>query len=122
VDTRFSYFITRGFTPADFVKHGIGPVVRRDEVDYFRELRMLEPFAVSFALAGASEDVSRFRLRNEIRREDGQVAARITSLGGWLDLRARKLVAPPDGLAAAILALDRTDDFTPLESSVTAPA
>lgn len=122
VDTRLSYFISRGFTPADFVKHGIGPVVRRDEVDYYRELRMLQPFTVTLALAGVSEDASRFRLRNEIRREDGEVAARVTSLGGWLELRARKLVAPPDGLAAAILALDRTGDFTPLESSVKASA
>lgn len=122
VDTRFSYFITRGFMPGDFVKHAIGPVVRRDEVDYFRELRMLQPFTVTFALAGVSEDVSRFRLRNEFRREDGELAARVTSLGGWLDLRARKLVAPPETLAAAILALDRTDDFTPLESSLKAPA
>jgi acyl-CoA thioester hydrolase len=83
---------------------------------------MLQPFTVTFALAGVSEDVSRFKLRNEFRREDGELAARITSLGGWLDLRARKLVAPPEALAAAILALDRTDDFTPLESSVKATA
>ena len=122
VDTRFSYFISRGFTPADFVKHGIGPVVRRDEVDYYRELRMLQPFSVNFLLAGASPDVSRFRLRNEIRREDGEVAARITSLGGWLDLRARKLVAPPTELAAAILALDRSEDYADLESSIKSPA
>ena len=122
VDARFSYFISRGFTPADFARHGIGPVVRRDEVDYYRELRLLQPFTVAFLLAGASPDVSRFRLRNEIRREDGELAARITSLGGWLDLRARKLVAPPEGLAAAILALDRTEDYADLESSVKAPA
>jgi acyl-CoA thioester hydrolase len=122
VDTRFSYFTSRGFTPADFARHGIGPVVRRDEVDYYRELRLLQPFTVAFLLAGASPDVSRFRLRNEIRREDGELAARITSLGGWLDLRARKLVAPPEGLAAAILALDRTEDYADLESSVKAPA
>jgi acyl-CoA thioester hydrolase len=124
VDTRFSYFISRGFTPADFVKHGIGPVVRRDEVDYFRELRLLQPFTVSFLLAGSSPDVSvsRFRLRNEVRRGDGELAARITSLGGWLDLRGRKLVAPPPELAAAILSLDRSDDYAELESSLKAPA
>ena len=35
---------------------------------------------------------------------DGDLAARITSLGGWLDLAARKLVAPPEPLAAALRA------------------
>ena len=122
VDVRFAWFESQGFSPADFQRHRVGPVVRRDEVDYYRELRMMQRFTVNLMLAGVSPDASRFRLRNEIRREDGELAARVTSLGGWLDLRARKLVAPPEGLAAAILALDRTDDFAPLESSVKTPA
>lgn len=122
VDTRFSYFSSRGFTIAKFHEHGIGPVVRRDEVDYHRELRLLEPFTVRLLLAGASPDCSRFRLRNEIRREGGELAARITSLGGWLDLKARKLVVPPRELAEAVLALDHAEDYAELESSVRSSA
>jgi hypothetical protein len=45
----------------------------------------LDPIRVTFLLAGLSDDASRFKLRNEIYREDGQMAARITSLGGWFD-------------------------------------
>jgi acyl-CoA thioester hydrolase len=118
VDVRFGYFETQGFSPSDFRKHGVGPVVRRDEVDYHRELRMRDPYTVTLSLAGVSPDVSRFRLRNEIRRADGQLAARVTTLGGWLDVAARKLVVPPEGLARAVLALERTEDFAELESSV----
>ena len=118
VDVRFSYFGSQGFGPGDFAKLRIGPVVRRDEVDYYRELHMLEPIRVTLTLAGLSEDASRFRLRNEIFREDGQRAARITSHGGWLDLNARKLVAPPEGLANALRNLTRAEDFETLESSV----
>jgi len=73
---------------------------------------------VTFLLAGISEDASRFKLRNEIYREDGQMAARITTLGGWFDLQARKLIAPPDALAEALRVLDKTEDFEKLESSV----
>ena len=117
VDVRFAWFESRGFSPADFFqKHRVGPVVRRDEVEYYRELRMLQRFTVNLMLAGASPDASRFRLRNEIRRADGELAARITSHGGWLDLEARRLVVPPEKLAAAVLALERTEDFAPLES------
>jgi acyl-CoA thioester hydrolase len=118
VDARFSYFTSKGFSPAEFAKLRVGPVVRRDEVDYFKELHMLQPVKVNFTLAGISEDASRFRIRNEIFRGDGELAARVTSLGGWFDLNARKLVAPPDKLAEAIRSLDRTADFETLESSV----
>jgi acyl-CoA thioester hydrolase len=118
VDVRFMYFESRGFPPTEFQRLRLGPVVRRDEVDYLRELRLLQPIRVSLMLAGISEDASRFRLRNEIRREDGEVAARVTTLGGWFDLAARKLVAPPAVLAEAVLALERSEDFAPLESSL----
>jgi acyl-CoA thioester hydrolase len=118
VDVRFMYFTQCGFPPSEFAKRRFGPVVRRDEVDYFKELRMHQVMTVDLQLSGISDDASRFKLRNSIRREDGELAATITTLGGWIDLAARKLIAPPEELAAALRALDRTADFTPLESSV----
>jgi acyl-CoA thioester hydrolase len=118
VDVRFMYFAQCGFPPEEFARLALGPVVRHDEVDYYRELRLLQPIKVNLLLAGISDDASRFRLRNEIRREGGDLAARVTSLGGWFDLAARKLVAPPEKLAGALRSLERTDDFAPLESSV----
>ena len=118
VDVRMMYFAARGIGASEFARLRLGPVVRRDEVDYYRELHLLDPIRVTLALAGISEDASRFRLHNEIHREDGSMAARVTSLGGWFDLDARRLVAPPELLANALRALDRTGDFEPLESSV----
>jgi acyl-CoA thioester hydrolase len=118
VDVRMMYFESQGFPASEFARRRIGPVVRRDEVDYFKELALLQPIRVTFLLAGISDDASRFRLRNEIYRPDGQLAARVTSLTGWMDLAARKLVAPPEELAAALRALDRAEDFEVLESSV----
>ena len=118
VDVRFAYFASQGFGPGDFAKLRLGPVVRRDEVDYYRELHMLDTIRVTLAMAGLSEDASRFRLQNEIFRADGQLAARVTSHGGWLDLNARKLIAPPEGLANALRNLARTPDFETLESSL----
>jgi acyl-CoA thioester hydrolase len=118
VDVRFLYFTSQGFSPADFAASGIGPVVRRDEVEYFRELRMLQPVRVRLLIGGLSADASRFRLVNEYRREDGELCARLRSQGGWLDLKARKLVAPPGKLEQALQALERTADFETLDSSV----
>ena len=118
IDCRFHYFASRGVTPAEFAKWRLGPVVRRDEIDYHRELQLLQPARVNLLLAGLSGDASRFRIVNEIRRPDGELAARITTLGGWFDLDARKLVAPPQPLADALRDLERTADFEALPSSV----
>ncbi len=118
VDVRFLYFAQCGFPPAEFAKRRIGPVVRRDEVDYRRELRLLDPFRVDLRIAGLSEDASHFVIVNEVRRGDGELAARVTTEGGWFDLEARRLVAPPEGLAGALRALDRIEGFRPLDSSV----
>ena len=118
VNTRFLYLASKGFTPAEFARHRLGPVVRRDEIDYFREVRLLEAVCVNLLLAGVSEDNSRFRLVNEIRRLDGELAARVCSLGGWFDLAARRLAAPPPALADAIRDIERTRDFEVLASSL----
>jgi acyl-CoA thioester hydrolase len=118
VDVRFLYFTSCGFSPAQFLASAIGPVVRRDEVDYFRELRMLQPVRVSLLIAGLSDDASRFRLVNEFRREDGELCARLTTQGGWLDIRARKLVVPPEKLTEAMRGLERTEGYQQLDSSI----
>lgn len=118
VDVRFMYFTERGFPPSEFRRLGIGPVVRRDEVDYYRELNLMQAVRIDMQLAGIAEDASRFKLRHHIRRDDGEVAARVTSLAGIFDLKSRKLIAPPAGLAEALRALERAADFETLESSL----
>ena len=120
VDARFQYFFTCGVPPGDFACMRIGPVVQRDEVDYFKELHFLQSVKVDFTLAGISADASRYRIRNEIRRSDDVLCARVTTLGGWFDLTLRKLIAPPDKLAEALRALPRAGDFAALETSIKA--
>ncbi len=120
VDARFQYFFTCGIPPGEFARMRIGPVVQRDEVDYFKELHFLQSVKIDFTLAGIAPDASRYRIRNEIRRSDDVLCARVTTLGGWFDLTMRKLIAPPDKLAEAFRALPHTNDFEALDSSVKA--
>ncbi|KFN43974.1 thioesterase family protein [Arenimonas oryziterrae] len=117
-DSRMLFFAAHGFSAQEFARRRIGPVVRKDEVDYFREVNLLETIEVGLSLAGLSEDGSRFRLCNEFTRADGKPSARVISTGGWLDLAARKLIVPPEALLAAMRLLPRTDDFVALPSSV----
>lgn len=119
-DVRQMFLIEHGFPVEEFLRLRIGPVVMKDEVEYFKEVSLQQEITVTYALAGHSSDGSRFLLRHEIIRPDGELSARVTSTGGWLHLDERRLVAPPPALLAAMNSLDRTDDFVDLPSSIKA--
>ena len=114
-NVRMMYFAARGFPMSEFGKLAVGPVIFRDDIEYYRELRMLDPYTVDIALAGLSKDRIRFRLRNAFYRDDGKKIAQVTSVGGRLDLSARKLIAPPEALAQLLTTLHKTDDFDELD-------
>jgi acyl-CoA thioester hydrolase len=118
VDARMGFFKQHGFPVTEFAKRRIGPVVRRDELEYHREVGLLEPVTVTLALAGMAPDGSRFRLVNEVLKGDDRLAARIRSEGGWMDLVARKLIAPPDDLCRALAAMPHATGFEVLPSSI----
>jgi acyl-CoA thioester hydrolase len=118
VDSRMAFFNQHGFPVTEFAKRRIGPVVRRDELEYFREISLHEPITVTLALGGMAADGSRFRLVNEVLNGEGQLAARIRSEGGWLDLVARKLIVPPADLLAAFSKMPHATEFEPLPSSI----
>jgi acyl-CoA thioester hydrolase len=118
-DLRMLFFAEHGFAMAEFRRLQIGPVIMKDELEYHKEVGLLQTIDVSLALAGLSEDGSRFLMRNEIRRaDDGKLCARVTSAGGWLNLAERRLVAPPPALLGALSALPHTEDFAVLASSL----
>ena len=117
-DVRMMFFSENGFPTGEFSRLRLGPVVMKDEVEYWKEVSLLQQITVTLSIAGHSEDGSRFLLRNEISRLDGTLCARVTSAGGWLDLTARKLVAPPEALHNAMKSLPQTSDFAVLPSSV----
>jgi acyl-CoA thioester hydrolase len=118
VDTRIMYLTSQGFGVPELTRHAMGPVVRRDDMEYFREFRLLEPIRITLQMGGLSDDGSRFIMVNECFKPDGRLGARLRSYGGWLDLNARALMAPPAEMLAALQSLVRTDDFVVLDSSV----
>jgi acyl-CoA thioester hydrolase len=118
VDARMMYFAAVGFPAQEFARRRIGPVVKRDEVEYYRELGLLDRFRIDIALGGISDDASRFRIVNRVVRADGVLAATVVSTGGWLDLDARRLIAPPAEIGAALARLPRTEEFADLKSSL----
>lgn len=117
-DVRMMFFSENGFPMDEFTRRKIGPVVMKDEVEYYKEIQLLEEFRVTLSLAGFAADGSRFLMRNEFWLKNGKLATRVSSAGGWLDLSSRKLVIPPAALLAAMRSLVQTEDFQVLPSSI----
>lgn len=118
VDVRMMFFQESGFPITEFQRLRLGPVIARDDMEYFREFRLLDPITVTLIAAGMSEDGSRFQLRNEFYRADHVLAARLTSTGGWLDLNTRRLIQPPESLMEVMNKLVRVPDFATLPTSI----
>ena len=117
-DVRQMHMIEHGFPMSRFRELRFGPVVMKDEVEYFKEVGLQERLRVTYVLAGHAPDGSRFMLRHEFFRADGKLAARVTSTGGWLDLARRALMAPPPDLLAVMNSLTHSEDFVALPSSL----
>jgi len=113
-DLRMQCFAAQGFSMREFERLRLGPVITRDDLEYFKEIRLLEPIRCTLSMAGLSRDGVRFRCRNEFYRGDGKLAVRVTSTGGWLSLEKRRMVQPPDELAAVMRAMARSQDFEEL--------
>jgi acyl-CoA thioester hydrolase len=118
VDTRIAFFESQGFSPNNFLRRGFGPVIKSDLSEYFREAVMLDELRVTIENGGNSDDYSRFRVINTIYNAADELAARVTSIGGWLDLKQRKLIEPPEEIKRAWQSLRRTEDFEELRSSI----
>jgi acyl-CoA thioester hydrolase len=117
-DVRMMYFSENGFPMAEFHRLRIGPVVLRDELDYYREVGLLEEIRVTLELGELSADGSRMLMQNTFYRLDGKLAALVRTRAGWMDLNARKLVAPPEKLLLALQNSPRSDDFKEVPSSL----
>jgi acyl-CoA thioester hydrolase len=115
-DVRMAFFAEHGFPPTEFRRLGLGPVVRKDELEYLREIGLHEVVTVTYAVSALSADGARFVIENEIWSAAGQRAATVRSTGGWLDLRARKLVVPPAALHEVFIQVPRTSTFLELPS------
>ena len=117
-DIRMLFFNDNGLSGISMAKMRIGPVIKSDELEYFREIGLMEKIKCTLILVGASQDGSRFKICNEFKKMDGSLAARVTSIGGWLDLNSRKLIAPPALALETMNKLHKTEDFEELPSSI----
>ncbi len=113
-EVRIAWLKEGGFPWKRFEELGVGPVLLREELEYRREIGLGERVRIDVVAVGLSPDGARWKLRHDLHKEDGELAGRVTVLGGWLDLAARRLVVPPEPLAALLRATARAPEFEEL--------
>ena len=59
-DVRMAFFAEHGFPPSEFRKLALGPVVRKEELEYFREVGLYDTVTVTYAVLAMSADGARF--------------------------------------------------------------
>ncbi|WP_328402744.1 acyl-CoA thioesterase [Nocardia sp. NBC_00403] len=72
---------------------GVGPVVLETTIKYRHELRSGDEVRITCEFDW--QQGKTFRIRQEIRKLDGTVAAEVSAIGGVIDLATRKLVEAP---------------------------
>jgi acyl-CoA thioester hydrolase len=118
---RIAYLDGKGVGLAWMAKHQIGPVLFREEARFLREVRWGDQLQIDLSLAAASTDGRKWRMRHRILRGEDEVTT-IEIDGAWLDLRARKIVVPPEDIVRAFATVPRNDDFAVLPSGKAKPA
>ncbi|MEV7193731.1 thioesterase family protein [Streptomyces sp. NPDC093510] len=90
---RWSLLREAGIEQTDLLDKGVGPVALESTIQYRSELRAGDETTVSCAFIWG--DRKTFRIEQTITKADGTVSATVSSVGGLLDLKERRLVADP---------------------------
>lgn len=110
-ECRMRFFKDNGFPIDQFEKHTFGPVLFKEETNFYREIKLGESIEVALYLEGMSEKGERFKMFHKIFREDGVLAAEIKIYAAWIDLIKRKLTKPPVGIINTLNSLERIENF-----------
>jgi len=110
-ESRARFFQANGLSLKEFNTLGIGPILFKEETNFYREINLGDDITVEVLLKGASTHGERFKFVHKLYRKDGILAAEIEIYGAWMDLSERKLALPPKIILEVFEKLTRTDDF-----------
>ena len=101
-----------GMNAAVMQQKMIGPILFREETIYYKEIKLGDYVNVTCALQKCRIDGSRWSFVQDIYNQHEVLAARIHVDGAWIDMKIRKLTAPPMDFNEKFLAeLPKSPDF-----------
>ncbi len=113
-ETRMGLLNALGITHASLTEMGIGPIIFNESLTYFKEVLPDDEIRVSCQLAGLSDHGTFFAFEHNYYNKAGKNVARCDMMGGWIDLKTRKLAALPKTLWKHFEALPKTASFKTL--------
>lgn len=93
--TRMAFLESLGLNMKALLMKGIGPVVFRESIHYFKEVRPGHPVHVSLEVKGLAEDGRFFEFEHNLYNHKGQNCARSPIFGAWIDQKTRKTTGLP---------------------------
>ncbi|MBI1730322.1 acyl-CoA thioesterase [Candidatus Acetothermia bacterium] len=111
---RFGFMFEHGISYERLEAMGVGPVILKEELDYLRETKLSEKIEIEYSSLGLSKDGSHWKLRHDIFNSSGKRSVRITLSGGWIDMKSRKLIVPPDELFQIFQKIPQEKNFREL--------
>ncbi len=118
-DTRIRFLNTQGVTQEVFAEHQVGPVILNENIHYFREIKGGEQVYVDLECGGISENGTFFIFKQHMYNAKGEISAYLELLAAWFSIASRKLIAPPELIAAAVRAVPQSADFRSIKKEDT---
>lgn len=100
-----------GLSLDEFAKSKIGPILFREELIYYREVKLDEYIQVSTEISKYNTVNGRFSFRHNVIKSNGEIAATVQVDGAWLDLVTRKLSTLPESWKPILDKIPKTSDY-----------
>ncbi len=98
-DVRQMFLAENGFPVEEFLRLRIGPVIMKDEVEYFKEVGLQQVITGDLCARGPRRGRQPLPPPPRDLQAGWEARARVTSTGGWLNLAERKLDRAAAGAA-----------------------
>jgi acyl-CoA thioester hydrolase len=108
---RMEYLSGAGITIDVMQSLRVGPILFREECTFRREIRMGDEVTISLKLLRSRRDFSRWSFQHQVMKNGDTLSAMLQVDGAWMDVVQRKLMTPPEQIAAIFEQMAKTDDF-----------
>jgi acyl-CoA thioester hydrolase len=116
--TRMSFLESHGITQRYFAEHNFGPVVFNEEYHYIKEVHAGSIIKASLELLANNKDYSQIKFAHCIFNHKNELCVYSEAFFGWMDLKARKLIAPPQKLLDLIDHTSHADNHYELPEGI----
>ena len=116
--TRIDFLAGIGFDMKYMAANQIGPVVFYEHIYYFKEV-FAGKIKVSLGLKGLSATGKFFEFQHDFYDAQGKNFARLEIMGGWMNLKTRKLMDLPEDIMANFDTVAKAEDFRILTNADT---